>query len=120
MKKIIFVYNAESDPWNKSLDFAHKILSPSTYSCSLCSLTHGNFSEKRIWKTFRETSPYVMVFKYKNEFLTRTKNHPNQEFHFPVVMVEKGDEYEVLISAEELGKMESVAELIEKLKLQII
>jgi len=52
MRTLIFVYNAASDIWSKSLDAAHKIISPSTYACNLCSLTHGNFSEKQVWVLF--------------------------------------------------------------------
>jgi len=49
-KTIVFIYNAHSDIWNKYIDFAHKIISPSTYACDLCSLTHGNYSEKKFGK----------------------------------------------------------------------
>ncbi len=43
---LIFVYNANSDLFSTVTDFAHKILSPSTYQCQLCALTYGNFSKK--------------------------------------------------------------------------
>lgn len=31
------------------LDAAHKLISPATYSCSLCALTYGAVSMKRSW-----------------------------------------------------------------------
>ena len=37
-KEYLFVYNAKSDKLHKYLDFAHKIISPKTYACDLCSL----------------------------------------------------------------------------------
>jgi len=36
---LIFVYNANGGLVNSWLDTAHKIVSPSTYSCSLCAIT---------------------------------------------------------------------------------
>lgn len=116
MKRIIFVYNAQSDSWSKSLDFAHKIISPSTYNCSLCSLTHGSFSERKKWKIFRETTSHTLIFEYKNEFLKRLENNHNHIFHFPVVVEENQGNYDILISSDELNRIESLDELIEKMK----
>ncbi|HMY81015.1 MAG TPA: hypothetical protein PK048_04205 [Candidatus Absconditabacterales bacterium] len=52
MKKLIFIYKAKSDKISKLINFAHKIISPSTYACDLCSLTYGDFSIKREWKEY--------------------------------------------------------------------
>ena len=54
MKKqqLIFVYNAHSDLLSTVTDFAHKLLSPATYSCNLCTLTYGNFTVQKEWKSF--------------------------------------------------------------------
>lgn len=119
MKRIIFVYNAQSDSWNKSLDFAHKIISPSTYNCSLCSLTHGSFSERKKWKTFREMISHTLIFEYKNEFLMRLENNQNRMFRFPAIVEENHGNYQVLIDSEELSRMESLDMLIEKVKNKI-
>ncbi len=40
-KALIFVYNADSGLLNAINDGILKIVSPSTYQCSLCSLTFG-------------------------------------------------------------------------------
>ncbi|WP_241234677.1 hypothetical protein [Nonlabens ponticola] len=53
--KLIFVYNANSGRINSWLDSAHKIISPSTYQCKLCELTHGAFTEHDEWSRFRES-----------------------------------------------------------------
>ncbi|NJM95354.1 MAG: GTPase, partial [Acaryochloridaceae cyanobacterium CSU_5_19] len=44
MDRLIFVYNANSGGINTALDIAHKLLSPSTYRCNLCRLTHDTFT----------------------------------------------------------------------------
>ena len=66
---ILFSYNANSDTGSKMLDFAHKIMSPATYNCALCSLTFGAFTEKKKWKTFRKTllaKGYELSFLHKD------------------------------------------------------
>ena len=50
------------------LDSGHKILSPSTYNCSLCKMTHGILKEKQIWTQFRNESHLDMMFYHKDEF----------------------------------------------------
>ena len=66
--QLLFVYNASSNLFSTVTDFAHKILSPSTYQCRLCALTYGNFSIKQEWKSFIESLPVKAVFLYKDEF----------------------------------------------------
>ncbi len=41
MNSLLFVYNADSGLVAGLFDSAHKLLSPSTYQCQLCTLTHG-------------------------------------------------------------------------------
>lgn len=50
--QLVFVYNADSGLFNTVTDIAHKIISPSTYSCQLCTLTHSYFSVKKDWTDF--------------------------------------------------------------------
>ncbi|WP_121354315.1 hypothetical protein [Flavisolibacter nicotianae] len=66
--QLLFVYNANSGLFSTMTDFAHKILSPSTYQCQLCALTYGNFTVKRDWKTFIERLTIETAFLHKDEF----------------------------------------------------
>jgi len=52
MSKLIFVYNADSGLLNAMKDWAHKIVSPETYPCSLCALTYDNLGMRRPWREF--------------------------------------------------------------------
>lgn len=111
MESLLFVYNAKSDYWSKKIDFAHKIISPSTYSCDLCALTHGNFGETEIWKEFRENSKITLTFIYKDEF---QKLYPNTKTTFPLIFrKEKGNNLSVLIDAKTLSEIKSVEKLID-------
>ncbi len=114
---LIFVYNAKSDFWNKSLDMTHKIISPDTYACDLCSLTHDSFSEKEIWKSFKEKSSVELIFMYKNEFL---KKYPrNKEYDFPVILQEQQQDFAILIDSKKITSFKSVEELIVTLQKKI-
>jgi len=115
-KTIVFVYNAHSDKWSKYIDYAHKIMSPSTYSCDLCSLTHGNFSEKEIWKNFRETTEHVLIFTYKDNFLKENQENDCQQYEFPVILEQKEEDFTILMNAEELNLINAVEDLIIILK----
>ncbi len=116
-KTLFFVYNAKSDVLNKYWDIAHKIISPNTYSCSLCSLTHGSFSEKKDWKNFRENATQEFVFMYKNEFL---KAYPDAVmFNFPVVLQKEEKKFKLLIDSEKLASITSIKDVIELVKNKI-
>ncbi len=106
--KLIFVYNAKSGAVNGLIDIGHKIISPQTYSCSLCALTHGNFSEKKEWKNIRENSGIEMEFLHKDEFLETYK----LEAELPAVFISDCS-VKQLISAKELNNLSSLNSLIE-------
>ncbi len=69
--KLIFVYNAQSDPVSAAIGFAHKAIRPSTYACNLCKLTHGTFGEFQRWKEFRESTSVELDFWYIRAFEKR-------------------------------------------------
>ena len=48
MSTLLFVYNAKSGIANVLVDISHKLLSPETYSCNLCVITHNTFIENKI------------------------------------------------------------------------
>ena len=79
---LIFVYNTDSNPISSLIDLGHKILSPETYSCSLCKLTHGPFTEIDAWKAFRTSIGFPMEFLHRDEF----EKKYNQRFQYPVIL----------------------------------
>ncbi|MEN8929198.1 MAG: GTPase [Flavobacteriales bacterium] len=111
MSKLLFVYNAKSDILNSAFDFAHKIISPATYNCNLCKLTHNNFSEKKEWIDFRETSKHDLEFLHIDEF-ERIHDRKN----YPAVFELVNDNLNQLISPDELNEINSTEELIAVLK----
>jgi hypothetical protein len=105
------VYNAKSDILNSAFDFAHKIISPKTYNCNLCILTHGNFGEKKEWNEYRKGSNHKLKFLHNDEFETQ---YPREQY--PVVFEVIGDTLKTVLTSEELNEINSTGELIDKLK----
>ena len=110
--KLVFVYNADSGIINAVLDTAHKLLSPSTYSCSLCALTYHTFGEKILWKKFRKECSLEMDFLHRDELENRT---PNQKFELPVILFEVDSSYTTIMSCKELNETKDLSSLIETL-----
>jgi hypothetical protein len=106
--KLIFVYNADSGMLNTVKDIGHKLFSPQTYDCFLCSLTHGTFREEPAWKDFRQYSSAEMEFLHRDEF----EGCYDRSEEYPVVMKET-DSMEVAISREQLAGLASLDDLIE-------
>lgn len=105
--KLIFVYNANSGMVSMVRDIGHKLMSPQTYDCFLCSLTHGTFREDPKWKSFRESSSIEMEFLHRDEFEKRYgMKHP-----YPVIM-RQTSQLEVALNREQLGHLSSVDDLI--------
>jgi hypothetical protein len=110
MKKLIFIYNANSGKWNTYMDMAHKIFSPSTYPCSLCDLTYGIFKIRPEWEAFVQHSTVPLVFLHKDEFLQTYNNYST--IPLPAILSERTDgELAVCIDAATLTKLESIEAL---------
>jgi hypothetical protein len=109
--KLVFVYNADSGPISGLLDIGHKILSPGTYQCGLCKLTHDTFSEKEAWKNFRESSTVEMEFLHRDEF----EEKYDLRFDYPVVLG-KNANFDVLLSKKDIDSLEDLEALIEAVK----
>jgi hypothetical protein len=113
--EIMFVYNADSDWFSSLTGFAHKILSPSTYQCHLCSLTFGKFSIKHEWQSFLETLPASIVFLHKNEFLKQYKI----ETGLPVIFIKRNKTVNILISKDEIESCKSIGDLKDLILLKL-
>ncbi|GGW51709.1 hypothetical protein [Arenibacter certesii] len=116
-KCLIFVYNAKSGLGNSLLDGAHKILDPKSYSCSLCSITHGAFLENKRWKEFREHSDFDMEFLYKDQFIIKYRDKVGEGVKFPVIFEVDNGGFHVVLSSKSidvLGNQESLIGAIQE------
>ena len=115
-EQLIFVYNANGDLLSSVTDFAHKLLSPSTYQCHLCALTYGNFLIKQEWKSFIENLPVQTLFLYKDEF----EKQYRIETDLPTAFISANGAIREIITRQEIESCQSLDELrnivTEKLK----
>lgn len=77
--RLVFVYNADSGVLNLFKDIAHKLLSPSTYPCSLCDLTYSAIGEKKSWVSFRKKLPVAQEYLHIDEFTQQYVEQKNVE-----------------------------------------
>ncbi len=108
---LIFVYNTDSNPISSLIDLGHKILSPETYNCSLCKLTHGPFAEIEAWKAFRISIGVPVEFLHRDEFEKKYE----QRFEYPLIL-KKTTAVEVLLPKEEIDRLTDLDALIAAVK----
>lgn len=94
------------------LDFAHKIISPKTYSCDLCTLTHGNLSEREDWSLFLRETNINIEFYHIDDF-EQKYIHKDE---YPIIYMRNGDSLKSLFSSKEIATFKDVSDLINKLK----
>jgi hypothetical protein len=110
-KSLVFVYNAKSGLLDTIIDYAHKMVSPSTYPCNLCALTFNTFGMKNQWKAFIDSLPVDVEFLHKNEFLDKYKMDGN----FPSAYM-KNKDITLFISQEEMNSLKTLDELMKLVK----
>ena len=106
--ELIFIYNAKSGLVNEFLDFAHKIVSPSTYNCNLCAISYGNFSMKKKWSDYISSLPVRSTFTYKD----KVSEYGYNNIELPSIIFRNGSRSKVIISSEEINKLKKIDQLI--------
>ncbi|MDH5392032.1 MAG: hypothetical protein OEY11_02475 [Gammaproteobacteria bacterium] len=107
IKKLIFVYNADSGLFNTVSDIAHKIFSPSTYACQLCAVTHSAFSMREEWKTFLQSIDIELEFLHRDEW---KRQYPDLDYELPAVFY-SNDSVDLLINSEAINQCQSMQDL---------
>lgn len=115
--KLVQVYNADGDKVSILLSALHKVVSPSTYECSLCSLTHGALTMKSRWRDFLKTIDAEPVEYHRDEF---TRAFPGYTVQFPALLVQFEDERPaVLVTAIALNAIKDIDDLIDLVRLRL-
>ncbi len=109
-KKIVFVYNANSGILNMASDYIHKIVSPSTYGCSLCGLTYDTTGMKDDWKEFISGLKYQTEFLHKDEFVDK---YAETKDDLPCAYINTGDRMDIFVTADEMNSCETLDDLME-------
>jgi len=107
-RELIFIYNAKSGLVNEFLDFAHKIVSPSTYNCNLCAISYGNFTMKKKWSDYISSLPVRSTFTYKD----KVSEYGYNNIELPSIIFRNGSRSKVIISSKEINKLKKIDQLI--------
>ena len=107
--KLILVYNADDGLFNAITDTIHKVMSPSTYGCSLCRFTYGMTGMLKNWRNYLAGVKADKTFLHRSEF---QKKYPNCDETLPAIFTENSDDLQVLVSAEEINACKNLEELI--------
>lgn len=107
--QLLFVYDADSGHFNAMADATHKILSPDTYSCNLCRVTHGWFSERRHWRAFIESLEVPCLFLHRDEF---RQQYPDNDTALPGVFRVQSRTAAVCVDADALNACDDLDKLI--------
>jgi hypothetical protein len=108
MSKLIFVYNANSGLLNAMKDWAHKIVSPETYPCSLCALTYDNLGMRRPWREFIRELGYEIEFLHRDEL---GEQYGIMDVTLPAVFILQNGSPKPWIKSDVLDTCESLDEL---------
>jgi len=107
---IIFIYNADSGVFNLLADMAHKAISPSTYNCQLCMLTHGHFGMREQWSEFLNGLGCELEFLHRDEF---NNNYPGHKAELPALFMNRDGDTELLLGVAAINACDTMDVLIE-------
>jgi hypothetical protein len=118
LPELLFVYNADAGVINGLLDSVHKLVSPSSYACSLCALTYGLTTMRPEWREFLKNLPAHATFLHRDELL---KQYPElASYPLPVILQrESGLEWHPFITADELSSVNELPQLIQLVKARL-
>lgn len=105
MPHLVFVYNADSGLFNTLSDIAHKIISPSTYSCNLCTLTHSYFTVRKDWTEFLTEIDAELEFLHRDEL---AQKYDLKDISLPVILIQENNQLSTWISTQEISECPSM------------
>ena len=115
--RLIFVYNANAGLAAGLMDSLHKIVSPSTYPCSLCAVTYGLTRMDPRWRAWLTALPMTTVFHHRPDF--RAAFPAAAEWPLPLVAIERDGALTPVLDAVELDACTDVETLIATLEVRL-
>ena len=111
---LLLVYHADSGRWNALWDIAHKVISPDSYPCALCALTHGAFSERSTWGAFRQRHAEGLLILHRDDF---QRQYPDMSITTPCVLArEPHGTWLTMLATAEIQGLAGVDALIARLE----
>ncbi len=109
--ELLFVYNAKAGIVAGMMDSVHKAVSPDTYECALCAVTHGYLTMQREFRNWLKSMPYSVKFHYRADF--RAIYPEAADIALPVVLMKSGDgTLRHILSAAQLKQLKRSDDLV--------
>lgn len=93
---IVFVYNADGGLFNTLSNTGHKIFSPETYRCYLCSITYSVLGMKKEYKAFINSIGRPLEFLHHDEL---KKRYHVSNISLPAVFSKKNGKLRLIIES---------------------
>lgn len=106
---ILIVFNADGGIFSALADALHKALSPTTYRCHLCRLTHGPFRMRPLWRAFMDELAYPVQVLHRDEF---RRLYDQQDQALPAVFLDTGGAITPLVDRERIQACHSLQDLM--------
>jgi hypothetical protein len=103
--KLVFVYNADAGFMNGMMDSLHKTMSPDTYECALCAITHGFFSMDKSWRAYLKALPIDAAFFHRKDF---AEAYPSTQTVLPAILLDHDGALSELVGAKEMKALTDV------------
>lgn len=107
--RLLMVYNADGGLLNGALDLAHKLVSPQTYACKLCEVSHGWLGMRREWRDHVAGLPLPVVFHHRDDFAAA---YPGADVDLPAILLDRDGALEPLIGPVEFSRVDDLGELM--------
>jgi hypothetical protein len=113
---LIIAYNAGTSWFERMADHGHKLLSPSTYACNLCLLTHGTFNMDPLWKEALTCWNGDIEFLHRPQFQKRF----GKQIQLPTIGMLEGGEFKALVPATMIAQQTDLAALAELFRSAVV
>lgn len=113
---LVFVYNADSGVFNTLTDIAHKLMSPDTYECNLCNLTHGYFKARDEWVGFLRELDVEIEFLHRDEYARQYETLAD----FPAVFEKSEDGLKLWLDKDTINSMTSTEDLMQMIRNELM
>lgn len=114
---LVFVYNADSGLFNLLTDIAHKILSPQTYNCNLCAVTHDKFGMKNEWREYLKTLAAPVEFLHADEFKAKYQSESTEKL--PAIFRLENGQLSLAINSNQINACRNIDDLKRLINRQI-
>jgi hypothetical protein len=108
-KRLLFVYNADSEAVPNINDHMRRTTYPSKETCNLLAMTFSPVGIKKEWKRFLSSLPVPARFMARDDF---TSEFPAIATTFPVAFLQDGDGLYGFITTEEINRCRELEDLI--------